>query len=73
MILQVRDLNVDFYVDGDWFPAAIDVSYDVTAGEVLAIVGESGSGKTQSSMCAARPAAARTVAPRAAPAEADPS
>ncbi|MDR2252571.1 MAG: ABC transporter ATP-binding protein [Bifidobacteriaceae bacterium] len=49
-ILRVRDLNVDFYVEGEWFPAAIDVNYDVRPGEVLAIVGESGSGKTQSSM-----------------------
>ena len=49
-ILEVEDLNVSFWVDGEWFPAAREVSYYVDAGEVLAIVGESGSGKTQSSM-----------------------
>ncbi|MCL3862587.1 ABC transporter ATP-binding protein [Actinotalea sp. K2] len=49
-ILEVADLGVEFYVEGEWFPAAIDVSYTVRSGEVLAIVGESGSGKTQSSM-----------------------
>ena len=50
VVLDVEALNVDFYVDGTWVPAAIDVSYQVKAGEVVAIVGESGSGKTQSSM-----------------------
>ncbi|EYR63875.1 hypothetical protein N866_17575 [Actinotalea ferrariae CF5-4] len=49
-ILEVRDLTVEFFVEGEWFPAAVDMHYDVHAGEVLAIVGESGSGKTQSSM-----------------------
>jgi len=49
-ILEVHDLGVDFWVDGTWYPAAIDMNYDVMPGEVLAIVGESGSGKSSSSM-----------------------
>ena len=49
-ILEVRDLGVDFWVDGTWYPAAIGMNYDVLPGEVLAIVGESGSGKSSSSM-----------------------
>jgi peptide/nickel transport system ATP-binding protein len=49
-ILEVSGLNVDFYVDGTWYPAAKDLHYDVKPGEVLGIVGESGSGKSSSSM-----------------------
>lgn len=49
-ILQVSGYNVEFWVDGVWYPAAIDMNYEVAAGEVLAIVGESGSGKSSSQM-----------------------
>ncbi|WP_235750663.1 ABC transporter ATP-binding protein [Nigerium massiliense] len=50
VILEVRDLSVNFWVGDEWFVAAEHINYDLRAGEVLAIVGESGSGKTQSSM-----------------------
>ena len=49
-VLEVTNLSVDFGVDKEWVPAAIGLTYDVKAGEVLAIVGESGSGKSASSM-----------------------
>ena len=49
-VLEVTDLGVDFWVDGVFYPAAIDLNYTVKRGEVLAIVGESGSGKSSSSM-----------------------
>ncbi|MHA7153757.1 ABC transporter ATP-binding protein [Arthrobacter sp. TMN-50] len=49
-VLQVAGLSVDYGVDKVWVPAAIDLNYEVRAGEVLAIVGESGSGKSASSM-----------------------
>ncbi|WP_458111509.1 ABC transporter ATP-binding protein [Arthrobacter sp. R1-13] len=50
VVLEVRDLSVDFGVEKKWVPAAIGLNYEVRAGEVLAIVGESGSGKSASSM-----------------------
>ncbi|WP_111719296.1 ABC transporter ATP-binding protein [Homoserinimonas sp. OAct 916] len=49
-ILEVSNLGVEFFVNGEWVPAAIDINYTVRPGEVLAIVGESGSGKSVSSM-----------------------
>ena len=45
-VLTIEDLDVDFWVDGVWYPAVSDASFKLDAGEVLAIVGESGSGKS---------------------------
>ena len=50
MILEVDGLGVEFWVEGEFYPAAIDMNYVVRRGEVLAIVGESGSGKSTSAM-----------------------
>ena len=49
-VMQVTDLCVDFWVDGQLYPAATHVSFEVARGETLAIVGESGSGKSTSAM-----------------------
>ena len=49
-VLKVENYDLDFWVDGEWYPAAIDMNYSIAAGQVLAIVGESGSGKSSSSM-----------------------
>jgi len=45
-ILKVKNFTVEFWVDGVWYPAAVDMNFEVTPGKVLAIVGESGSGKS---------------------------
>jgi peptide/nickel transport system ATP-binding protein len=49
-VLQVANYSVDFFVEGVWYPAAIDMNFEVQAGKVLAIVGESGSGKSTTAM-----------------------
>ena len=49
-VLEVDNYSVDFWVDGVWYPAAIDMKFQVQVGKVLAIVGESGSGKSTTAM-----------------------
>ena len=49
-VLQVRDFTVEFWVDGVWYPAAVNMNFDLQPGRVLAIVGESGSGKSTTGM-----------------------
>ena len=49
-VLEVSGLGVDFWVDGEFYPAAVGLDYTVKRGEIMAIVGESGSGKSSSSM-----------------------
>lgn len=49
-ILKVKDFNVDFWVDGTWYPAVIDMNLELEPGRVMAIVGESGSGKSTTAL-----------------------
>ncbi len=49
-ILKISDFNVDFWVDGVWYPAVIDMNLELAAGKVTAIVGESGSGKSTTAL-----------------------
>jgi peptide/nickel transport system ATP-binding protein len=49
-VLKVKNFTVEFWVDGTWYPAAVDMNFEVNPGQVLAIVGESGSGKSTTAM-----------------------
>lgn len=45
-LLSVRHLTTELQVEGKTFPVVRDLSFDLHAGQTLALVGESGSGKS---------------------------
>ncbi|KXG87217.1 ABC transporter ATP-binding protein [Agrobacterium bohemicum] len=49
-VLSVQNLTTSFMVDGEWKSVVRDLSFEVKAGETVAIVGESGSGKSVTSL-----------------------
>jgi ABC-type dipeptide/oligopeptide/nickel transport system ATPase component len=53
-LLSVRDLTVEFAIDAGVITAVNGVSFDLNAGEILAMVGESGCGKSATALALLR-------------------
>ena len=47
-LLEVKNLNLGFRKENEFYQALYDISFCVDKGEMLSIVGESGCGKTMS-------------------------
>jgi len=50
VLLQIKDLSVDFETDYGSTSAVKNISLEINKGEIVAVVGESGSGKTVTSL-----------------------
>jgi oligopeptide transport system ATP-binding protein len=53
-LLSVRDLSVDFLTEDGMIAAVDGISFDLRAGEILAVVGESGCGKSATALALLR-------------------
>ncbi|MSO78011.1 MAG: dipeptide/oligopeptide/nickel ABC transporter permease/ATP-binding protein [Acidimicrobiia bacterium] len=49
-VLDVRDLHIEFFTDGEWRTVVHGAGFSVDAGRTLGLVGESGCGKTVSAL-----------------------
>ena len=49
-VLKTTNYSVEFWVDGTWYPAAVNLNFELYPGKVLSLVGESGSGKSTVAM-----------------------